>query len=139
MLTNDYHDTPNEFDHSLVRIVLLLLSPETQRFELLQLEFKADEATVEDVLAHIPVAVTEPAIKDILYTGICGPDGTPLPHVQGKLLADYCRAAQNYLFVGTPQDATGTESVRFARPILTNEEVEGMVRDFTRVWLNFVF
>jgi hypothetical protein len=47
----------------ILKVVLLLMDPETRRFELLQLEFDSLKAFVSDVLAQIPISVTEDALR----------------------------------------------------------------------------
>jgi hypothetical protein len=47
----------------ILKVVLLLMDPETRRFELLQLEFDSLKALVSDVLAQIPISVTEDALR----------------------------------------------------------------------------
>jgi hypothetical protein len=60
----------------LLKVVLLLMDPETRRFELLQLEFDSLKALVSDVLAQIPVSVTEEALRKQTYTGWQGDGGS---------------------------------------------------------------
>ena len=47
-----------------LQLVLLLMDPKTRRFELLQLEFDSDKARVSDILAQIPISVTEPLLEN---------------------------------------------------------------------------
>lgn len=108
----------------ILKVVLLLMDPETRRFELLQLEFDSHKALVSDVLAQIPVSVTEEALRLQNYTGIAGKDGVAM--VPAKLLADFCQG--NEVLVAIPDGVPARECARLARPILSDEKVVSMVR-----------
>jgi len=108
----------------ILKVVLLLMDPETRRFELLQLEFDSLKALVSDVLAQIPVSVTEEALRLQKYTGIAGKDG--LEMAPSKLLADFCSG--NEVLVAIPEGVPAKECARLARPILSDEKVVNMVR-----------
>ena len=52
-------------------LVVLLMDPISHRFELLQIEFEEkSKAKVSDLLTQIPISVTEPSLKSIMYDGI---------------------------------------------------------------------
>lgn len=108
----------------LLKIVLLLMDAKTRRFELLQLEFDSLKALVSDVLAQIPVSVTEEALRTQSYSGICTSDGNQrsLP----TLLADFCKG--NEVLVAVPTEMPPVECIRLAKPILNDEKVFAMVR-----------
>jgi hypothetical protein len=108
----------------ILKVVLLLMDPETRRFELLQLEFDSLKALVSDVLAQIPVSVTEEALRLQTYTGIAGKDGIEM--APSKLLATFCKG--NEVLVAIPQGVPAKECARLARPILSDEKVVNMVR-----------
>lgn len=107
----------------ILKIVLLLMDPETRRFELLQLEFDSLKALVSDVLAQIPVSVTEEALRVQSYTGIAGKDGVEM--VPSLLLATFCTG--NEVLVAIPDGVPAKECARLARPILSDEKVVKMV------------
>lgn len=107
----------------MLKVVLLLMDPETRRFELLQLEFDSDKALVSDVLTQIPVAVTEDVLKKQTYVGICGSAGTEMN--SGVLLAEFCKG--NDVLVAVPDGVAASECARLARPILNDEKVINMV------------
>lgn len=107
----------------ILKVVLLLMDPETRRFELLQLEFDSLKALVSDVLAQIPVSVTEEALRVQTYTGIAGKDGVEMAPT--KLLADFCKG--NEVLVAIPDGVPAKECARLARPILSDEKVVNMV------------
>jgi hypothetical protein len=109
----------------ILKVVLLLMDPETRRFELLQLEFDSLKALVSDVLAQIPVSVTEEALRQQTYTGIAGKDGKEMP--PSKLLASFCKG--NEVLVAVPTGVDPKECARLARPILSDDKVVDMVRD----------
>lgn len=108
----------------LLKVVLLLMDPNTRRFELLQLEFDSNKALVNDVLKQIHVSVTEEALRAQNYTGICGKAATTMP--PNKLLAEFC--AGNDVLVAIPDGVTAKECARLAKPILSDEKVGAMVR-----------
>jgi hypothetical protein len=106
-----------------LKVVLLLMDPETRRFELLQLEFDALKALVSDVLAQIPISVTEEALRQQSYTGIAGTDGIEMEPF--KLLAAFSKG--NEVLVAIPQGVPAKECTRLARPILSDDNVVAMV------------
>jgi len=107
----------------MLKVVLLLMDPETRRFELLQLEFDSLKALVSDVLAQIPVSVTEEPLRKQTYTGICGRDGKEMS--PEKLLSSFCKG--NDVLVAIPSSMPAKECARLARPILGDEKVVSMV------------
>lgn len=109
----------------ILKVVLLLMDPASRRFELLQLEFDSLKALVSDVLAQIPISVTEAALREQNYVGICGVDAKEM--TSGQLLADFC--VGNEVLVAMPSSISAKECVRLARPILSDEKVISMVRD----------
>lgn len=108
----------------ILKVVLLLMDPDTRRFELLQLEFDSLKALVSDVLAQIPISVTEEALRLQQYTGISAKDGIEMP--PSKLLASFCKG--NEVLVAVPSGVPSSECARLARPILTDDKVVAMVR-----------
>jgi hypothetical protein len=106
-----------------LKVVLLLMDPETRRFELLQLEFDALKALVSDVLAQIPISVTEEALRQQSYTGIAGTDGIEMEPF--KLLAAFSKG--NEVLVAIPHGVPAKECTRLARPILSDDNVVAMV------------
>jgi hypothetical protein len=107
----------------ILKVVLLLMDPETRRFELLQLEFDSLKALVSDVLAQIPISVTEDALRKQTYTGIAGNNGVEMSPT--KLLATFCKG--NEVLVAIPDGLPSSECIRLARPILSDENVVAMV------------
>lgn len=115
----------------MLKVVLLLMDPETRRFELLQLEFDSMKALVSDVLAQIPLSVTEDALRGQHYTAICGRDGEAM--TGEKLLANFCTG--NDVLVAVPSSTTAKECARLAKPILSDDKVVSMVSPHNRVCL----
>jgi hypothetical protein len=109
----------------ILKVVLLLMDPSSRRFELLQLEFDSLKALVSDVLAQIPISVTEAALREQNYIGICGVDAKEM--TSGQLLSDFC--VGNEVLVAMPNNVAAKECVRLARPILSDEKVISMVRE----------
>jgi hypothetical protein len=61
----------NGTDGGGLDLVVLLMDPISHRFELLQIEFEEQsKAKISDLLTQIPISVTEPSLKSILYDGI---------------------------------------------------------------------
>lgn len=108
----------------LLKLVLLLMDSSSRRFELLQLEFDSVKASVSDVLAQIPVAVTEECLKKQTYKGISSCDGEEKK--PNDVLADFCRGGDVMVAVG--EDMTAAEYVKLALPILSDPKVVSMVR-----------
>lgn len=123
----------NEKKAYILKVVLLLMDPETRRFELLQLEFDSLKALVSDVLAQIPISVTEEALRLQTYTGISGKDGVEMP--PSKLLSSFCKG--NEVLVAVPDGVAPKECARLARPILSDDKVVTMVRYYYHCF--FVF
>ena len=112
--------------YNALQVILLLMDPDTRRFELLQLEFDSNKAVVADVLAQVPHSVTEEALRKKSYYAISDRDGTKL---QGKRrLKELCQSGGAEIFVGIPEGIDETECARLARPILGDDKVRYMVR-----------
>lgn len=108
----------------MLRVVLLLMDPETRRFELLQLEFDSMKAHVSDVLAQIPLSVTEDVLRKQTYKAVCGAAGKEIK--PEDLLAVCCTGDD--ILVAIPNGLPAKECARLARPILSDEKVVAMVR-----------
>jgi hypothetical protein len=111
----------------MLKVVLLLMDPTTRRFELLQLEFDSFKALVSDVLAQIPVSVTEEVLRKQTYTGICGADGNEMDAF--TLLSKFCKG--NEVLVAIPTNVAASECARLAKPILGDDKVIAMVRSIS--------
>lgn len=108
----------------LLKVVLLLMDPETRRFELLQLEFDSLKALVSDVLSQIAVSVTEESLRVKGYGAITGRDG--IEYTPDQLLSSFCKG--NDILVAVPAGTSAKECSRLARPILSDDKVVSMVR-----------
>jgi hypothetical protein len=106
-----------------LQLVLLLMDPESRRFELLQLEFDSEKARVADIIAQIPVSVTEQAIRGQSYEYVLD-ESTTMQEPQTRLL-EFCNGRQ--VLVAVPKGTTVKECVRLARPILCDPQVVKMV------------
>jgi hypothetical protein len=114
----------------LLKVVLLLMDPQTRRFELLQLEFDSLKALVSDVLAQIPVSVTEDALRKQGYSGVCGHAGHEM--TSDNLLATFCHG--NDVLVAIPTGLSAKECARLAKPILGDVKVGAMVRHWINIY-----
>lgn len=107
----------------LLKIVLLLMDNKSRRFELLQLEFDSVKASVSDVLAQIPIAVTEACLQEQSYMGITCCDG--VEKSPQDLLAGFCKGGD--VMVAIAQGMTAAGCVKLALPILGDSKVMTMV------------
>ena len=112
-----------ELDHASLQLVLLLLDPISRRFELLQLEFDSLRARVVDVIAQVPISVTDDAIRSQKYEGVIS-DNSELMDSSVRL-ADFCKEKQ--VLVALPTGISIKDCIRLARPILSNSQVVEMV------------
>lgn len=108
----------------LLKVVLLLMDAKSRRFELLQLEFDSVKASVSDVLAQIPIAVTEDCLQQQSYVGITCCDG--VEKSSEDVLADFCKGGD--VMVAIAREMTATGCVKLALPILADPKVMAMVR-----------
>ena len=81
---------------------------------------------MSDVLAQIPVSVTEDALRLQTYTGIAARDGQEM--LPSKLLATFIKG--NEVLVAVPEGVPSKECVRLARPILSDTKVVQMVSPY---------
>jgi hypothetical protein len=107
-----------------LQVILLLMDPKTRRFELLQLEFDSHKAVVRDVLSQIPHSVTEEALRQQNYTGVCDRTGQELYY--STRLADVCDGSD--ILIALPSTVEARECARLAKPILQDRNVIEMVR-----------
>jgi hypothetical protein len=112
-----------------LKVFLLLLDPQTFRFELLQLEFNSSNALVSDVLAHVPVSCMDDTLRKQAYSGICGRAGQEM--TSDKLLATFCH--ENGVLVAIPTGLSAKECARLAKAILGDEKAEVMVRHLSNI------
>lgn len=108
--------------HAL-QVILLLMDPKTRRFELLQLEFDSNKAVVRDVLSQVPHSVTEEALRQQNYTGVCDRTGQEL--YNSTRLADVCSGSD--ILIALPSSVDARECARLAKPILQDRNVIEMV------------
>lgn len=115
-----------------LQLVLLLMDPSSRRFELLQLEFDSDKARVSDIVAQIPLSVTEEAIRNLSFTGVI--DSSAQVMNGSVRLVDFCTGKT--ILVALPEGTTAKECMKLARPILCDKKVEQMVspKKNTMVW-----
>ena len=106
-----------------LEVVLLLMDPSTRRFELLQLEFDSDKARVSDILAQIPLSVTEEAIRKQKYKGVCDKNGKE--QLEAVPLVDFCKGMD--VLVALPKSLSVEECSKLAFPILSDAKVLKMV------------
>lgn len=107
-----------------IQVVLLLMDPNSRRFELLQLEFDSNTALVSDVVRQIQLSATENSLRNLKYEGVCDQDG--LEMVQSFKLSNFCK--RNDIVLAIPKGMNGKMTVEMAQPILSDSKVADMVR-----------
>lgn len=107
-----------------LQVILLLMDPQTRRFELLQLEFDSQNAVVRDVLAQVPHSVTEEALRKQKYSGVCDRSGQELYY--STCLGDVCSGSD--ILIALPENIDAKECARLAKPILSDDNVIEMLR-----------
>jgi hypothetical protein len=112
-----------------LKVFLLLMDPQTFRFELLQLEFNSLNALVSEVLTHIPISCMHDTLRKQAYSGVCGRAGQEM--TSDKLLATFCH--ENSVLVAIPTGLSTKECARLAKAILGDDKVEVMVRHLINI------
>jgi hypothetical protein len=107
-----------------VHVILLLLSVNSRRFELLQLEFDPNIVRVSDLIASVSASASDEELRNQKYIGICRADGTELP--MELLLKDGVKT-ENEVMVAVPEGATAFSCTKLAAPILNDPKVRFMV------------
>jgi len=109
-----------------IQIILLLMDPDSRRFEFLQLEFDSTKALVSDILLQIKQSSTDKTVRDTTYVGVC--DRTGLEMIAVCKLSMFCSAARaNDIVLAIPKGMDGKETAALAKPILEDEKVIEMV------------
>ncbi|KAG7339764.1 hypothetical protein IV203_028225 [Nitzschia inconspicua] len=118
---------------SALELVVLIMDPISQRFELLQLEFDSWKAKVSDLLTQIPISVTEPSLKEQPFVGVLDSHGslqegsTRLMEAFGTDGSKTIRSTTKLVLVAKPEGMSTKETMRLAKPILTNTQVSKML------------
>lgn len=107
-----------------IQVVLLLMDPDSRRFELLQLEFDSNKALVSDVLRQIQSSATETTLRDMTYAGVCDQTGEEM--ISCMKLSRFCKG--NDIVMAMPKGMSGSDTAQLAGPILGDPKVEDMVR-----------
>jgi hypothetical protein len=106
-----------------IQVVLLLMDPNSRRFELLQLEFDSAKALVSDVVRQVQSSATEDTLRSLTYGGVCDQDGTEM--IQSLKLSNFCKG--NEIVMAMPEGLTGKATLKLAQPILSDPKVADMV------------
>ena len=123
-----------------IQVVLLLMDPNSRRFELLQLEFDSNKALVSDVVRQVQSSATETTLRNLSYGGVCDQDGNEM--IQSLKLSNFCEG--NEIVMAIPMGMTGKATLKLAHPILSDPKVADMVSYFglkqlIRVMLPLIF
>jgi hypothetical protein len=110
-----------------VQIILLLMDPASRRFELLQLEFDAAKAIVQDLLSQIPSSATEKSVRDQKYDGICTIDGEEM--TCSEKLRDFVEQNEgiNSVVLAMPEGLSAMKCAKMGLAILADSSVAAMV------------
>jgi len=112
-----------------LEIVLVLVDPQSLRFELLQLEFETPQLSrVSECLEQVEDIVTETALKSLEFHSVLDRQGNSFPAKVSLGKALTCRRRGKDILVGISKDVTPDEAGRLARPILGDAKVIQMVR-----------
>ena len=106
-----------------IQVVLLLMDPNSRRFELLQLEFDSNKALVSDVVRQVQSSATETTLRNLSYGGVCDQDGNEM--IQSLKLSHFC--VGNEIVMAIPMGMTGKATLKLAHPILSDPKVADMV------------
>ena len=132
--------TPKVMTRPVLDLVVLLMDSISHRFELLQLEFEdRSTAKVSDLLVQIPLSVTEPSLKKLIYDGILDEN---YYRASAEILGGMSVLPSSILYetfgsgrstkmvlVAKPEGVSNAECLRLAKPILSNRDVSKMVRN----------
>lgn len=119
-----------------IQVVLLLMDPNSRRFELLQLEFDSNKALVSDVVRQVQSSATETTLRNLSYGGVCDQDGNEM--ISSLKLSNFCQG--NEIAMAIPMGMTGKDTLKLAHPILSDPKVADMV-SYSRLnqFIYFVF
>jgi hypothetical protein len=111
-----------------LEIVLVLVDPQSLRFELLQLEFETPQLSkVSECLEQVKDIVTESALKSLEFHSVLDRNGNCFPAKVGLGKALTCRRRGKDILVGISKGISADEAGRLARPILGDAKVMQMV------------
>ena len=117
-------------------IVLVLMDPQTRRFDLLQLEFNSATVKVSDVIDQIVISATDPSLRIQTYETLTDLQGIEL--VPSKYIAEYIDSAGVVLAVPSSCTDKGEAVVKQANTILTDPKFHTMVSSKTDALLCLV-
>ncbi len=118
-----------------IQVVLLLLDPNSRRFELLQLEFDSNKALVSDVVRQVQSSATEDTLRNLSYGGVCDQDGIEM--IQSLKLSNFCEG--NEIVMAIPKGMSGSDTLKLAQPILSDPKVADMVSCFELIAIDTSF
>ena len=112
-----------------LEIVLVLVDPQSLRFELLQLEFETPQLSkVSECLEQVKDIVTESALKSLEFHSVLDRQGNCFPAKVSLGKALTCRRHGKDILVGISKGISPDQAGRLARPILGDAKVIQMVR-----------
>mmetsp|Transcript_4749 Transcript_4749/g.10443 ORF Transcript_4749/g.10443 Transcript_4749/m.10443 type:complete len:528 (+) Transcript_4749:141-1724(+) len=136
---------PKVMTRPVLDLVVLLMDSISHRFELLQLEFEdRSTAKVSDLLVQIPLSITEPSLKKLIYDGILDEN---YYRASAEILGGMSILPSSILYetfgnggtsgstdgstkmvlVAKPEGVSNAECLRLAKPILSNRDVSKML------------
>lgn len=118
-----------------IQVILLLLDPNSRKFELLQLEFDSNKALVSDVVRQVQSSATEDTLRNLSYGGVCDQDGVEM--IQSLKLSNFCEG--NEIVMAIPKGMSGSDTLKLAQPILSDPKVADMVSFFGLKAIDVIF
>ncbi len=132
---NNARRKPTDSTAKPLHLFVLLMDPTSRRFELLQLEFDANKATVGDIQHQIKNSATEKTLRDMVYDGVC--DRTGVEMIASMKLLRFCNGGD--VVMAMPKGMTGKETAKLAKPILNDPKVENMASVLFQLFVAIVF
>lgn len=109
-----------EDNNKPMEIILLLMDPNSRRFELLQLEFDSAKAVFRDVIMQISFSATEDALREQKYSSVCFPSGTMI-EADDEKLSKYCKGGE--ILIAVPEGMSGASCEKLSKPILNDPNI----------------
>ena len=115
----------------LVQIMLLIIDPLSRRFEVLQLDLDMEHAIVADLLAQVPLSVTEESLKHLSFIGTCecqsSSDSSCVQMMKkSDRLVDFDVRKGNVL-IAVPEGESASDTWKNAVPILSNPRIASIL------------
>jgi len=108
---------------SNIQLILLVMDPDSRRFELLRLDFNPEKALVKDILSQIERAAEEETLRTLLYTQVCDRSGKVMDNE--TKLSKYFEGSG--IVIAVKDDIEPEYCARLAKPILNDPKIVEML------------